>query len=140
MITKSSGFSLVELLVVVAIVGILSSISVVAYNGYVSGTKKSSAKNMMQQISLGQSDYYSSYGEYYFTNARGSDCEPDFANGTGDSSKAINTNLFDGGEIITAETSWDMCIESGSGGFVIKATDGTNQLTLDQNGTWGESY
>ena len=140
MITKSSGFSLVELLVVVAIVGILSSISVVAYNGYVSGTKKSSAKNMMQQISLGQSDYYSSYGEYYFTNAGGSACEPDFASGTGDSSLAINTNLFDGGEIITAETSWDMCIESGSGGFVIKATDGTNQLTLDQNGTWGESY
>ena len=140
MITKSSGFSLVELLVVVAIVGILSSISVVAYNGYVSGTKKSSAKNMMQQISLGQSVYYSSYGEYYFTNAGGSACEPDFASGTGDSSLAINTNLFDGGEIITAETSWDMCIESGSGGFVIKATDGTNQLTLDQNGTWGESY
>ena len=140
MITKSSGFSLVELLVVVAIVGILSSISVVAYNGYVSGTKKSSAKNMMQQISLGQSDYYSSYGEYYFTNTGGSDCEPDFASGTGDSSLAINTNLFDGGEIITAETSWDMCIESGSGGFVIKATDGTNQLTLDQNGTWGDSY
>ena len=125
---------------VVAIVGILSSISVVAYNGYVSGTKKSSAKNMMQQISLGQSDYYSSYGEYYFTNTGGSDCEPDIASGTGDSSLAINTNLFDGGEIITAETSWDMCIESGSGGFVIKATDGTNQLTLDQNGTWGESY
>ena len=124
MITKSSGFSLVELLVVVAIVGILSSISVVAYNGYVSGTKKSSAKNMMQQISLGQSDYLSSYGEYYFTNVGGSSCEPDQS----------------GGQIITAETSWDMCIEEGAGGFVIKATNGTDQLTLDQNGTWGGSY
>ena len=140
MITKSSGFSLVELLVVVAIVGILSSISVVAYNGYVSGTKKSSAKNMMQQISLGQSDYLSSYGEYYFTNVGGSSCEPDQAGGQGASSTAINTNLFSGGQIITAETSWDMCIEEGAGGFVIKATNGTDQLTLDQNGTWGESY
>ena len=94
MITKSSGFSLVELLVVVAIVGILSSISVVAYNGYVSGTKKSSAKNMMQQISLGQSDYLSSYGEYYFTNTGGSSCEPDQSGGQGASSSAINITYF----------------------------------------------
>ena len=65
MTSKSSGFTLIELLVVVAILGIIAAIGIVSYNGYVASAKKTSAKNIMQQISLGQSDYYSSYGEYY---------------------------------------------------------------------------
>ena len=58
MTTKSSGFTLVELLVVVAIIGLLAAIGIVSYNGYVSSAKKTSAKNVMQQISLGQTEYY----------------------------------------------------------------------------------
>ena len=50
MITRSSkGFTIVELLVVVAIIGILSAIGVVSYNGYVSGSKKTAAENTIQQ-------------------------------------------------------------------------------------------
>ena len=42
---SSTGFSLVELLVVVAIVGILSSIGIVTYTGYIEGARKNSAEN-----------------------------------------------------------------------------------------------
>ena len=45
---KQKGFSLIELLVVVAIIGTLAAIGTVAYNGYVGGAKKSAAINTMQ--------------------------------------------------------------------------------------------
>ena len=65
MTTKSSGFTLIELLVVVAILGIIAAIGITSYNGYVSGAKRKSAENVMQQISLGQTEYYSDNGMYY---------------------------------------------------------------------------
>ena len=126
MITKSSGFSLVELLVVVAIVGILSSISVVAYNGYVSGTKKSSAKNMMQQISLGQTEYYSDNGMYYM-NSTSTNCSP-----TSITSTAIETNLLGGSDNINPEMGYELCISNDDSNFKItaKETGGNCQVTL----------
>ena len=63
--SKSSGFTLIELLVVVAILGIIAAIGIVSYNGYVRSAKKGSAENVRQQISLGQTEYYSDNGMYY---------------------------------------------------------------------------
>ena len=65
MTARSSGFTLIELLVVVAILGIIAAVGIVSYNGYVSSAKKKSAENVMQQISLGQTEYYSDNGMYY---------------------------------------------------------------------------
>jgi len=44
------GFTLVELLVVVAILGILAAIGIVSYNEYVSKTKENATKTIFNQI------------------------------------------------------------------------------------------
>jgi len=63
--TKSSGFSLIELLVVVAILGVVAAIGTVSYSGYVSSTERKSAENLMRQVALGQTEYYSENGIYF---------------------------------------------------------------------------
>ena len=118
MITRSSkGFTIVELLVVVAIIGILSAIGVVSYNGYVSSAKKTSAKNVMQQISLGQTEYYSDNGSYYIPKASGS-CSP-----SDSTSNAIETELLGGSDSITEEVGYNICIASDLSNYKIFAKE-----------------
>ena len=137
MTIKSPGFTLVELLVVVAILGILSSIGTLAYNGYVSGAKKKTAENSMQQIGLAQTEEYSNSAEYY---TQGENCEP-----SEDNSKLIETNLLNSSQVITKDNDYQMCIAEVGTSYIIiaakvdadgKIVEGTT-ITMTGNGVWG---
>ena len=97
MTTKSYGFSLIELLVVVAILGIISAIGVVSYSGYVESSKRKSAENIMMQISLAQSEYYSDNDNYYYTTG----CK---INNNSDSSNEIEKYLLGEADVIVEKT------------------------------------
>ena len=138
MTTKSSGFTLIELMVVVAIIGILSVAGVLSYSGYVSGTKQKSTENTMMQISLAETEEYSNGGEYY-TQATGGSCSP-----SNTSSQDIEDTLFESGDIIKENNGYEICVAEAGTSFVIVAEEdksGADKCTIELsgNGTFARS-
>ncbi len=117
---------------VVAILGIIAAIGIVSYNGYVSSAKKRSAENVMQQISLGQTEYYSDNGIYY-TNSTGTSCNP-----TSTTSSAIETNLLGGTDSITSEMGYELCISNDATNYKVfaKENGGNCEITMTALGTF----
>ena len=133
-IKSSLGFSVVELLVVVARIEILSPVGVLSYNVYMSGAIKKSAKNVMQQISLAQTEEYSNSGSY-FTQSEGT-CTP-----TDITSDEIEDELFGGGDQIASDAGYNICIAStGAANYDIFASEISGNtpctLTLSRNGNF----
>ena len=86
------GFSIIELLVVVAIIGILAAVGITTYNGYIENTKKTSALNNLKSIYAAQEEYKADSGGYYFTGTEDT-CSVD-------KSSAINEEIFDNTKVL----------------------------------------
>lgn len=128
---KNKGFTLVELLVVVALIGILSAIAVPAYNGYINTAKINSAQNALRLIHLAEVEYFSDNDEYY-TATSGCGENSDLAS-------SINTSLFGGVKTISEEENPDFyfCIESDDVAIEYKAfayrVNNNDWYSIDQN-------
>ena len=102
---------------VVAIIGILSATGVLTYSGYVKATKRNSAENILQQIALAQTEYYSNTGSYYITGGAGS-C----TTSTG-SSEDIEDNLFDGEDAIADNIDFEFCVFGNTASYTVSAVE-----------------
>ena len=142
--TKSSGFSLIELLVVVAILGVVAAIGTVSYNGYVSSTERKSAENLMRQVALGQTEFYSENGIYFSNSGCGA------ATATVAHSKEIESDLLgDSKSIIDsnknkANAGYLICVkDDNTSKYIVYAIEkdddksqaGDCKLSLDGNGS-----
>ncbi len=61
---KNRGFTIVELLIVIVVIGILAAISIVAYNGITNSSKTSSAKSAASSTAKKAGAYHAETGNY----------------------------------------------------------------------------
>ena len=118
------AFSLIELLVVVALIGILSAVGIVSYSGYTKSAKQKNAELSLNTINLGLQEYKSSFGSYY---DGASTCN------AGSSAKIV-TNVLDGQDNLTDQDS-QFCISSSGSNYTITAKNPTTGCEISLNQT-----
>lgn len=57
-IKKQIGFSLIELVVTVAILAVVTSIAIPSYNGYILGARMTEAKNNIASLKLAEEEFF----------------------------------------------------------------------------------
>jgi type IV pilus assembly protein PilE len=68
---KTKGFTLVELVIVIVIVGILSIVAVPIYRGYTRKAMASEGKALLGSIQTSEKIYYAEFGSFYSAAATG---------------------------------------------------------------------
>ncbi len=108
----NKGFTLLELLIVLGILGIIAAIGVPQYIGYADSSRLTTVRNNLRNIHMQQQEFYHRNNAYYST---GAVC----ANNTA----AINTNLF-GGQNIIVNDRFTYCItQTTVDNFTARATE-----------------
>ena len=95
----------------------------VVYSGYISSAKKSTAKSLMAQIALAQSEQYANSGSYFKTDFT-PNCQPLNPIDKEEQLVAIEIALFDGDQTIPRDGNYGYCIAGeDANNFVVIASE-----------------
>ena len=61
---KNKGFTLIEIMIVIAIIGILSAVAIPLYNGYTDRAKRVEAEEQLMTLAAIEEDYFNSFRKY----------------------------------------------------------------------------
>ena len=61
---RERGFTLTELMIVVAILGILAAVAIPLYRGYITDSKTTEAKTNLETLRLLEEQYFAEQGQY----------------------------------------------------------------------------
>ena len=105
------AFTLMELMIVVVLIGILSSIGIIMFGDTKENAKKKVAEVSTSSIHLAQQEYISNNGSYYYTSGGCSSS----------TTQQIITDLFDGNKDL-AEKDFYYCISKNPNSDTFKIT------------------
>ena len=63
---KITGFTLIELMITIAIIGIIAAIAIPAYTGYIATARMTEAKNNIAALKLAEEEYFLENNKYFF--------------------------------------------------------------------------
>ena len=108
----NKGFTLIELMVVVAILAVISAIAIPAYTGYIKAAKMSEAQNNLAALRLAQEEFFLDNNTYFV----GGDTKTIEANSQGlwTAAKGSDGNVnFD--YVVTPTNGWTATAKGNSG-------------------------
>ena len=102
--SKKAGYTLIEVMMAVAIISILGAIAIPAYNGYILAGRMVEAKNNIAAIKLAEEEFFLENNSYFFDDT--------FNNGT---LKTASQGLWEASKGDNDQVNFDYAVTASSG-------------------------